>query len=106
VWANKERWLECMTLAFEHSGLASQDVQAWNQTWSNTNCGFKGIAGQAITTAPTIILTSVDGEIHVYHGGRFAYSVFNPTETFLTDVANRRLAGARDESEWKNYSRQ
>ena len=44
------------------------------QEWSNTSCGFGGIAGQAFTSAyTTLIVSTVYNMACVYIGRRFAY---------------------------------
>ena len=64
------------------------------QTWGDTSLGFGGIAGQAVTTAYTTIL-EVDNTMLVFFGGRFAYSVKRPNQSFHEDVAKRVMRPVR-----------
>lgn len=68
-------------------------VQAmFPQTWGSTALGFGGLGGQAVTTAYTIVLSnSLDGELAVYFGGRFAYKVKKTTEKFYADIVAQQL---------------
>lgn len=68
-------------------------VQAmFPQTWGSTALGFGGIGGQAITTAYTIVLhNTLDGQLAVYFGRRFAYKLKKATEKFAADVARQQL---------------
>ncbi len=52
------------------------DFIAFNQQFSDTSCGFGGMAGQAFTDAPVIVVFRYrNGEAVVFVGGRFAYVV-------------------------------
>ena len=74
------------------------DVEIWRQSWPNTNCGFGGIAGQAISSAPTIVVSSLSATLSVvvYHAGRFAYSIKQPNDLFYEARNKRQLMGAKD----------
>lgn len=76
-------------------------VLSWPQGWSNTSCGFGGIAGQAFTTAQTVIASGEDDAVLVYHRGKFAYEVEKPIEKFWEACGQRRLPGAAD---WERVS--
>ena len=74
-------------------------MQAWEQTWPNTSCGFGGIAGQAFTTAPTVVVQHKDTEATVvYHANRFAYRVLSPSASFQTALQQKRLPGKSEVS--------
>lgn len=66
-------------------------VAMFPQTWASTALGFGGIGGAAITDAYTIVLKS-DFEYLVYFGGRFAYKVSEPNETFGQDLNKQKMA--------------
>jgi hypothetical protein len=56
------------------------DFIAFNQQFSDTSCGFGGMAGQAFTDAPVIVIfRERNGQAAVFVGGRFAY-VVEPNE--------------------------
>jgi hypothetical protein len=95
--------------ALEHARRSVEDAKqrigepyfqwlAWPQTWGNTACGFGGIAGQAFTDAQTVIASGSSDSVLVYHAGRFAYEVKQPTEKFWELCGQRSLPGA---VEWK-----
>lgn len=61
--------------AVRHFGEDAAIVQcAWEQVFSNTTCGFGGIGGQAITSAPVFVF-AYRSEALVYIGSRLAYAV-------------------------------
>lgn len=101
--------LQC-DLAIKHTQLSVEDAQkrigspyfqwlAWPQTWGSTSCGFGGIAGQAFTTAQTVIASGESDAVLVYHGGRFAYEVESPLPTFWEACGQRQLPGA---AQWES----
>jgi hypothetical protein len=64
------------------------------QVWGDTSCGFGGGAGQAITSATTVVvLDDLNGRAAVYHG-RFAYLVQRVGRAFMEALASHRLPGA------------
>lgn len=72
---------------------------AWPQSWSNTSCGFGGMAGQAVTTALTVVFFR--GSTHVvFHNGRLARLVTCPNEEFYAALRSHRLPGAADDDAW------
>lgn len=66
-------------------------VVMFEQTWGSTALGFGGIGGQAITSAYTVIVEGPMGDRCVYFGGRFAYRIERPNDTFIRDVMEHRL---------------
>lgn len=82
--------------ARERFGHSRFQVLSWPQTWANTSCGFGGISGQAFTEAQTVIVSGEDDAVLVYHCGRFAYEVKEPTEEFWIACGQRNLPGAKD----------
>lgn len=75
------------------------EVILFPQTWSNTACGYDdvGVAGQAFTSAYTIIVAT-DNEICVYFGcEKLAYKIDKSKQTpegiknWEKDLANRCL---------------
>ena len=69
----------------------------FKQAWSDTSCGFGGIAGQAFTDAYTVIVYSMNENVAcVYIAGRHAYTIQQPSPTFFEHVRNRQMHGARD----------
>lgn len=76
------------------SNIDALSVNRWNQTWSDTSCGFGGIAGQAFTDAETAIVRSEDTEaVVVFHANALAYVVENPTADFEKAVKEQNLVG-------------
>lgn len=70
---------------------------SWEQVWSDTSCGFGGMAGQVITTARThVVGTGGRGPWAVYHGGRWAYTIREANEAFHEAIAQQNLCGAAD----------
>lgn len=65
-------------------------VYSWHQTWSSTSCGFGGVAGQAITTAQTVVIMYEGNGAYVYHHGRFAYKL-HLDDRRTKDFANKFL---------------
>ena len=81
-----------------HSSYDITVYAMFTQTWSSTALGFGGIGGQAMTPSYTIVLESEQGSgFCVYFGGRFAYRIEKPNQSFFEDVAKRtmnRVSGA------------
>lgn len=70
------------------------EVYCHPQTWENTACGFGGVAGQAMTTAYTVVLWDFQAGAHVFHAGRHAYHVERPGKNFREALRNHALPGA------------
>ena len=69
-------------------------IEVFTQLWGDTSCGFGGFAGQAMTNAFTILLyDDENNQVHVFINGRFAYTVYEPTQEFDKDVLNKCIAG-------------
>lgn len=66
------------------------DVIVFTQLWATTALGFGGMAGQACTTAPTIIFRLKESYA-VYFGCQFAYLINNPNGRFWSDVSERSM---------------
>lgn len=78
------------------------DLYIFEQTWSDTSCGFGGIAGQAFTTCNVyafvpkaeddiyLVNASVPTQVIVYIGSRFAYAV-PKTDLILNDIKNKTI---------------
>jgi hypothetical protein len=71
----------------------------FSQAWGSTALGFGGIGRQAVTNAYTIVLECM-GEFCVYFGGRFAYRVTRATDEFFLSIAERRMAGVSNHSDY------
>lgn len=84
--------------------LRDVEIDMFVQTWSDTSLGFGGVAGQAFTSAYTVVVLCDYNEWAVYHGGQFAYKIrsndsgFNK---FREDLANRCLVGRMDMRRYK-----
>lgn len=78
-----------------YENLIIEDIIVFSQTWPDTSCGFGGRAGQSFTSVFTTVLLSSEGYI-VFIGGRYAYTVKNPSDKFLNDLQYRYLKGACD----------
>jgi hypothetical protein len=73
------------------------DVALWKQSWPNTACGWPGIAGQAFTSAYTVVVVGPHGDAVVYLG-RPAYRLPSPADVsdekraaFYEAVSQRRM---------------
>ncbi len=77
------------------SAFSDLTVSSFRQTWSDSSCGFGGIALQALTDAQTVVIGRTDGScVVVYIRGEFAYRVDQPSEAFWARVQAQRLPGA------------
>lgn len=83
------------------------DFWSWPQVWGDTSCGFGGIAGQAITSAQTLVFEVMGKDynpsFYVYHAYRYAYHVTNPSLEFKEDMQANSLAGAGEFSKRWHY---
>lgn len=87
-WGHGEAWR-----------LSREEVEVglWVQSWSDTSCGFGGMAGQALSSAYTVLVSQTgDAPFVVYHNFRFAYAVLRPTSEFYRKLERRQLPGAHD----------
>ena len=108
-WAeSKKQGVDVFETKKRRPGLYDVTVDMFEQTWSDTSCGFGGVAGQAFTSAYTVVVHCLDtGEYAVYHSGSFAYkvdvqSISKEGHTkFRQDLANRSLAGRMDMGRYK-----
>jgi hypothetical protein len=87
----------------KHDEYIMEVYAMFPQVWSSTALGFGGLGGQAITSAYTVVIESQVGMgCCVYFGGRFAYRIAKPNETFYTDIAKRQMhkvSGAKERYE-------
>jgi hypothetical protein len=93
---------ELLQDAMERLSAQRNDVQVeqWEQTWPDTSCGFGGLAGQAFTSAPTVVVQHRDTEeTVVYHANNFAYHVHSPSDKFNEAMMAKQLPGQKDFSE-------
>lgn len=80
-----------------------QDLYSFPQTWSDTSCGFGGMAGQMMTKAQTTVIIYDGFLAYVYFGGRFAYSVdLNKVDyrAFMECMGNHKMPGPRVKKPW------
>lgn len=67
-------------------------INVFLQTWGSTALGFGGCGGQAMTSAYTTIIESVDlGYVGVFFCERLAYVVKHPNANFTEDLQKRRM---------------
>ncbi len=82
--------------AFQVSGPEELAVNTWEQIFSSTTCGFKGVGGQAMTRALVVMLCPLDGNGHdgpirVYMNSKFAYQIERPNDVFIEDMLACKL---------------
>lgn len=85
-------------------------VYSWPQRWPSTACGFGGMAGQAFTTAQTLVvvyeqvdttLTPLNKFAVVFHGNQYAYTT--KFDVIKDDFDKQNLPGkVRFEKDNKN----
>lgn len=69
-------------------------VAIFPQTWGDTSCGFGGMAGQAMTTAFTVVFFCPKSDSFlVFIAGQFAYSVKTNNEKFKKDLSQMSVKG-------------
>lgn len=90
-------------------GISIDSIEIFQQTWPSTALGFPGCGGDAMTTAFTTVvrlynnkgfeLIKEDGKYinikecyFVFFGGKFAYSLYEPTDCFFNDLKMRHMA--------------
>jgi hypothetical protein len=80
------------------SGIEDIAISSWEQTWSDTSCGFGGNAVQVLTIAQTFVIRNHrTADYFVYHNGQYAYTVNRGgTPHFRGDYECQHLLGARD----------
>jgi hypothetical protein len=71
-----------------------QVFSVFPQTWSDTSCGFGGMAGQAISNAFTVVLEHEEkGDFYIFINGQFAYKQNRSNKKFVKDLIDRNVAG-------------
>lgn len=85
--------------AFEVSSAEELACSTWEQLFSNTLCGFKGIGGQAMTHALVVQVCPLsgnghDGPIRVYVNSRFAYQIERPNDLYVDHMMSCKLIDA------------
>lgn len=90
-------------------GAFIDSIEMFQQTWATTTLGFSGCGGDTMTSAFTTVvhmchnngfkLKKEDGKdingkecYFVFFGGRFAYSIYEPTDCFFNDLKMRHMA--------------
>jgi hypothetical protein len=72
------------------------------QVWSDTSCGFGGLAGQAMTTAFSVVLEDeTEGIFYIFINGQYAYSAHHSSECFKEDLRKKNLSGKIGCSKYK-----
>lgn len=72
------------------------DFTVFSQDWASTALGLGGCGGQAITSAYTVVIIfEPTGIAGIYFGGKFAYIVKRPNDTFYKDLLNRQMKAVR-----------
>ena len=108
-WAeSKKQGVDVFEKVIRRPYMSDVTVDMFVQTWSDTSCGFGGMAGQAFTSAYTVVVfCDMTSEYAVYHAGQFAYIINyrNLTDEgfnrFREDLAGRCLAGYMDKGKYK-----
>ena len=81
------------------------DMITFEQTWSNTTCGFGGIGGQAFTDENVYVfipVECVDQRCIVYIGSRFAYYA-DYCEAFIEDIKNKNIVGVNGCNKYSQF---
>jgi hypothetical protein len=88
--------------------IGDVSIDMFEQTWSDTSLGFGGVAGQAFTSAYTVVLFCAETQhYYVYHGGRHAYTVNvllqseKGRKAFGDDLAGRCLVGCTNQAKYR-----
>lgn len=77
------------------------DFEMWTQQWSDTSCGFGGIAGQAFTFATVVMAWRERGDhAVVFIAGQFAYPVHNEDPRSGQFWADYRVIGVPGAALW------
>lgn len=75
------------------------EVYMFPQTWGSTALGFDEenvFSGQAMTDAYTVVFHEIESETYfVFFDDKLAYAVYDPSEIFYADFANRKLQTVR-----------
>lgn len=107
-YESKEKGHDVYETVKRRPDLQDVEVYMFVQGWSDTSLGFGGVAGQAFTTAYTVVVFCLDtGEYAVYHGGRFAYMIVRESRSkegftrFKEDLADYNLAGFTDQMRYQ-----
>ncbi len=68
------------------------DMVMFPQTWGSTALGFRGIGGQAMTSAYTVVVRdNTSGWVAVFFGESLAYALNNPNQKFYEDIQKGKM---------------
>ena len=94
---------------FKHRVFALEfEAEVFPQIWSSTAGGFSRpgyLSGQEMTMTYTTVMKTMiyigkERKEHIFYGiffgNRSAYMVYDPTETFFTDLKNKKLKSVYD----------
>lgn len=77
------------------------------QEWDTPALGFLGVAAAEDTVAYTTIFTDLDPNsttCYVYFDGRYAYTVYQPNQQFVDDVAKYKVGSVLYRSDYETIN--
>ena len=80
------------------------EVYSFPQTWSDTSCGFGGVAGQAFTTTQVTVILHFHNA-WVYIGTRLAYIVDDINHAFMNDLRNFNMCEVWKSSKYRHKNK-
>lgn len=78
---------------YDHPTVNDFEIYIFQQIWGSTALGFRGMGGQAMTSAYTYVFIPVNTNQNcfVYFDGKFAYEA-PYSDKFMEDVMNQKIA--------------
>ena len=73
----------------------SIEVHAWDQPWSNTALGMGGMAGQAISHAPTVVVIDMSARVAAVYVSTNLRGLVVVDEKWMELLAERRVIQGR-----------
>ena len=73
----------------------SIEVHAWEQSWANTAMGMGGMAGQAITHAPTVVVIDMSARVAAVYVSTNLRGLVSVDIQWMEMLAERRIIQSR-----------
>lgn len=87
-------WLAIEAPRIAPTCIEDYKMYAFTQSWSDSSCGFGGMAAQSFTDALTVVFRHGNFAV-VFIAGRYAYHLMiNEVENFREDLSNFTMAAA------------
>lgn len=97
----QERYMNEVRKHIPDLRYAELEMRMFPQAWGSTALGFRGVGGQAMTSAYTTVVTGYEtGWCAVFFRERLAYCIHNPAQEFFEDMKKERMASVAEHGKY------